>query len=113
MRQRWRSVRKDALHDAYGTVRDGAKRSRAWAVPARLPDRVLHHSEATGGHAEAVGDGARLGSSQRSNRTRCCTIRKHQCLKPSETGRPCCATRRRRAAVARGGVFWYGKPIGW
>ncbi|MDR2494058.1 MAG: hypothetical protein LBD24_02430 [Spirochaetaceae bacterium] len=28
-----------------------AKRSRAWAVQARSPDRVLHHSETTGGHA--------------------------------------------------------------
>ncbi|MDR2494898.1 MAG: hypothetical protein LBD24_06725 [Spirochaetaceae bacterium] len=25
--------------------------------PARSPDTVLHHSETTGGHTEAVGDG--------------------------------------------------------
>ncbi|MDR2495129.1 MAG: hypothetical protein LBD24_07905 [Spirochaetaceae bacterium] len=32
-----------------------AKRSRAWAVQARSPDKVLHYFETTGGHAETAG----------------------------------------------------------
>ncbi|MDR2495119.1 MAG: hypothetical protein LBD24_07855 [Spirochaetaceae bacterium] len=38
-------------------VGDGAKRSRAWAVQAPSPDKVLHRLETTGGHAGTVGDG--------------------------------------------------------
>ncbi|MDR2493625.1 MAG: hypothetical protein LBD24_00195 [Spirochaetaceae bacterium] len=44
----------------FQTARCCAKRSRAWTVQARSPDKVLHHYQTTGGHAEAVGDGRRL-----------------------------------------------------
>ncbi|MDR2494589.1 MAG: hypothetical protein LBD24_05120 [Spirochaetaceae bacterium] len=48
----------------------------------------MHHLEATGGHAEAVGDGPRLSSSQPAQWTGCCTTWRQQAamLKPSETG---------------------------
>ncbi|MDR2493847.1 MAG: hypothetical protein LBD24_01365 [Spirochaetaceae bacterium] len=37
-----------------------AKRSRAWAVQTSSPDKVLHYSEATGGHAGTAGGWAAM-----------------------------------------------------
>ncbi|MDR2494363.1 MAG: hypothetical protein LBD24_03970 [Spirochaetaceae bacterium] len=62
-RSTWRGVVRGASLEAYETAGgcgDGAERSRAWAVQAPSPDTVLHYFETTGGHAEAVGDGAAM-----------------------------------------------------
>ncbi|MDR2494845.1 MAG: hypothetical protein LBD24_06455, partial [Spirochaetaceae bacterium] len=77
-----------ATHNNAQTVASGAKRSRASTALTRSPDRVLHRSETTGGHAgtaggcghaETVGDGPRLNSNRPARRTGCCTVRKQQC----------------------------------
>ncbi|MDR2494975.1 MAG: hypothetical protein LBD24_07115 [Spirochaetaceae bacterium] len=46
----------------------------------------MHHSETTGGHAEAVGDGPRLSGAGKVTGQGVAPFKKQQCLKQPEAG---------------------------